>query len=99
MIDQKFPDALPADALAPQAKRWVRQLVFFMGIGFHPDTPFSDYVVPDGKPSFTAEQCEALESGLSAAWRILDREGFNLYTVAHRAQRVLLRQLLRSPRD
>ena len=91
------PLAEPA-RVALAAKRWVRQLVFFVGIGFHPDTPFPDYFMPDGKPSFTPEQCQLLESGLKAAWRALDREGLDLYTVAYRAQRVLLRQLLRSPR-
>ena len=47
----------------------------------------------------TPEQCQALESGLKTAWQVLEREGFDLYIVAFRAHRLLLRQLLRSPHD
>jgi hypothetical protein len=92
MTEPRFPQALPADASAAQARRWVRQLVLFVGTGFHPDTPFDDYVRSDGIRSFTPEQCQALEAGLKTAWEILDRAGMDIYTVAFRAHRLLLRR-------
>lgn len=97
MSNSSFPEPLPASASAVQAKRWVRNLVFFVGAGFHPDTPFCDYVTPDGKPSFSPQQCQALEAGLCAAWLVLETAGFDPYAVAYRAQRLLFRRSLKKP--
>ena len=30
-----------------------------------------DYMTPDGTPSFSPQQCQALEAGLCTAWQVL----------------------------
>ncbi|RPI61963.1 MAG: hypothetical protein EHM48_04850 [Planctomycetaceae bacterium] len=86
-----LPDPISEQATAVQAAQWLRELVRFVGPGFHPDTPFSDYVnTAGGSPSFTAAQCEVLELGLKQAWTILSNAGVDVYAAALTAQRRML---------
>jgi hypothetical protein len=81
---KKFDDKmspLPETPTVREAISWVRGLARYIGPGFHPDTPFCDYVQPDGKPSFTGEQCESLERELERAWKCLDAGGIDIYRV------------------
>ena len=85
-------DPLPAGPELPQAVAWVKDLVRFVGPGFHPDTPFEDYITHDGVPSFTPRQCILLKTGLQRAWGVLDAAQKDLYAVTFRVQRLLLRK-------
>lgn len=76
---------------ADEARRYVRSLVRLVGIGFHPDQPFSGYVdAGSGRASFGPRECRQLEAGLNRAWRTLDAAGEDLYAIAHEEQRRIL---------
>ena len=83
-------DPLPAGPELSQAVAWVKDLVRFVGPGFHPDTPFEEYNTLDGAPSFTPRQCAIMKTGLQRAWSVLDAARKDLYAVAFRVQRNLL---------
>jgi len=85
-----IPEPLPATATPTQAAAWLCRLVLFVGPGFHPDTPFGEYVKPDGTPSFSSLQCDTLERGLQTVWSILDRAGRDIYDIALPVQRRML---------
>lgn len=88
---RRLPGQLPDGAGPAEAARWIRELVRFVGPGFHPDTNFSEYVDWCGKRSFLAEEGSVLADRLAHAWSILDNAGISIYTVAFREQRRLLR--------
>lgn len=86
-----FPESLPAGAGPKEAAAWVRKIAGFVGLGFHPDTPFSEYVkVDDGSRSFTRLQCTKLQRSLDAAWEILSKNDIDIYSIGLREQRRLL---------
>ena len=91
-----MPEPLPEGATVKDAIRWVRNLVRFVGPGFHPDSSFCDYVTDDGVNSFTPKECRFLERELTHAWDVLDKAGVEIYRVALTVQRRLLRQMLQS---
>jgi len=82
-----LPSPLPENATLAQAVRWLRQLVRYVGPGFHPDTSFHDYVRSDGSTSFTREDASILEADLIRPWRIFDRARIEIYAIALPAQR------------
>ncbi len=44
---------------------WARQVRDVLGLGFHPDTPFSDYIdVADESAVFSVEEAERLDGEL-----------------------------------
>lgn len=43
------------------AKQWLTFLDEFHGGGFHPDTPFTDYVGDDDQPTYTPEEAAMLQ--------------------------------------
>ena len=43
------------------AVRFVKWCVAEIGLGYHPDTPFGDYVDGDGHASFSAEEAGLLD--------------------------------------
>lgn len=50
-----------------EAVRFVEAAACFIGGGFHPDTPFGDYVDRDGRNVFTADEVRLLDDGLQIA--------------------------------
>lgn len=52
------------------------------GLNFHPDTPFSDYVNRDGKPSYTPEQINVRDNLLDESFAYCDANGLDIYEVA-----------------
>ena len=88
--NESVPVPLSKNASPGQASRWVRRCVRFVGAGFHPDTPFSQYVRPDGSASFTNAESQILEIGLERAWTILENAGIEIYAVALAVQRRIL---------
>ena len=88
----KMPAQISEDATAVEAALWVRRIVRFVGPGFHPDTPFDEYVrIGDGSCLFAPGEAELLQANLDRAWAILDRAGIEIYSVALRTQRQLLK--------
>jgi hypothetical protein len=85
----RIPD-LAHEATARDAIRWVRNLVRFIGPGFHPDSAFEDYVMDDGTLCFTPDQCVILERALAQAWKLLDEAGLEIYRIALTVQRRML---------
>ena len=70
---------------------WLRALTKWIGPGFHPDTPASDYVrVDDGRPLFAPAEAARLDENLDRCFRLLDAEGRNPYDIAIKVQRRLL---------
>lgn len=76
----KTPLLLPENAKPQDAVEWVRAQVDLVGLGYHPDTPYRDYVVcQTGEPTFTAEQADAMEESRAIAFGLL---GDRIYEVA-----------------
>jgi hypothetical protein len=66
-MNLQLPEGSPPDA----ALCWLSQLVRDFGSGFHLDTDPVDYVLPDGQPCFTNDQCRTLMESLDRLFRIL----------------------------
>jgi hypothetical protein len=69
------------------AVRFIKWCVEEIGLGYHPDTPFADYVDGDGRPSFSAADATRLEELANRAFEFCDP-----YQVGHdEFQRLLAR--------
>ena len=51
---------------------FVKWCVEHLGLGYHSDTPFDDYVEKDGKPVFTSEQTRTLDALTEKACAFID---------------------------
>ena len=63
-----------------QVKEFFKHLLG-MGIVFHPDTPFEDYV-QDGKRVFTDTECKRLDDLMFDCFWICKRKGVDIYQIA-----------------
>ena len=82
-----FDALLPAGVDEEGCKEWLRKLCRDFGLGFHPDTPASDYTNSEGLP-LPPDVVAALDDSMDRAFEILDEE--TLYTVcAEVAERTL----------
>jgi hypothetical protein len=54
------------------ATRFVRWCVEQLGLGYHPDTRFADYVEEDGRPAFTPAQALQLDELTEKAFAFID---------------------------
>jgi hypothetical protein len=54
------------------ATRFVKWCVEQLGLGFHPDTRFAEYVEEDGSPVFTPEQARQLDELTEKAFNFID---------------------------
>jgi hypothetical protein len=82
-----FDPNLPAGADENGCKEWLRKLCQDFGLGFHPDTPSSDYTNWEGLP-LPPNVVSALDDSVDRAFEILGDEP--LYTVcAEVAERML----------
>ena len=88
---QPQPTLSSAPSLA-ECRTFVRRLTRWVGPGFHPDTPFREYALPDGARGFDRKTCQLLENSLSRATKVLDYAGVDVCAVAIPIQRRLLRQ-------
>jgi len=74
-----------------QAQAVVRKLIKKLGLGFHPDTPISDYVeTRTGKPSFSPAETQRLQRQIDCAFQTLGVPGIHDY--AWNTVRPLLRK-------
>ena len=44
----------------------LKEIILTVGPGFHPDTPFDDYVMADHSPSFSEQEIALLDRSLQA---------------------------------
>lgn len=72
------------------AKRCMTDLTETIGPGFHPDTPFSDYIDENWSPLFEVERSEYLDRALDEVMSILRYFEVDSYDVANEVQRRLL---------
>lgn len=68
-----FDPNLPADADEDGCKEWLRKLCRDFGLGFHPDTPASDYRNREGLP-LPPDVVSALDDSLDRVFEILGDE-------------------------
>ena len=50
-----------------------------IGLGFHPDTPGSDYITKEGDPLFSAEQAAEYDSKIDKCFEICEELGLDFY--------------------
>jgi hypothetical protein len=71
-------------------------IVFFesiVGAGFHPDTPFTDYINTEtGEPTFTPEQSDLYDTLLDKAFNVCSALGEDIYAIG-------LEELPEDPQD
>ena len=65
---------LPGDSSRRHAIRWLKQLIRYVGHGFHLDTTPNDYTSPEGRPLFSPSDCVVLERSLDRLLKILGAE-------------------------
>lgn len=65
---------LPGDSSRRHAIRWLKQLIRYVGHGFHQDTTPNDYTSSEGRPLFTSADCAMLERSLDRLLQILGSE-------------------------
>ena len=65
---------LPGDSSRRHAIRWLKQLIRYVGHGFHLDTTPNDYTSPEGRPLFSPSDCVVLERSLDRLLKILGSE-------------------------
>ena len=83
---------LPAGSTPEEATVWLGQLVRDFGLGFHLDSEPAEYVFPDGRQVFTADQCTELMNSLSRLVQILGDA--RAYDVGAEVSSVLLAESL-----
>jgi hypothetical protein len=61
-------------------KKFLKDCIYKLGMGFHPDTDFNDYIeVNTDKVVFPAEQAERLNVKMEQAFKICEQEGEEIY--------------------
>lgn len=81
---------------AVQARQFIRSCVRVIGIGYHPDTPFADYVDGDGRPTLSDDGAAYLQGQHDEAVRLLEKfalHDLDVYAVALAAVREFYSQL------
>lgn len=81
---------LPSNPSVRDSSEYIRKLTRWVGAGFHPHTPFSEYVRPDGSRSFDSATCAKLQGDLAIAAATLDGAGIDVCAVALPVQRAIL---------
>lgn len=82
---------LDAPSTAKGAVIWLRHVTKWIGPGFHPDTPATDYIRLDNAiPLLTPIQAERLDRDLARCFRLLEGNGRTPYDVSIKVQRRLL---------
>lgn len=64
-------------------RNFIRQCTEELGMGFHPDTPFDDYVnVDTGLPTYTPEQAEERQLQMEQAMEWCDENHQDIYEMS-----------------
>lgn len=68
-----------------------------LGIGFHPDTDFEDYIFKqgekEGKKAFTKQEAEELNKTLAECFEQCKKEGADIYRIALKKANPLLQKV------
>jgi hypothetical protein len=83
---------LPLSPSLADCKKYMRDLVQWIGPGFHPDSVFEDYVTPSLEHCFSSADAERLNALLEKAMTVLANAGIDPCEIALPVQRKLLRQ-------
>lgn len=85
---------LPADATARHAIACLRSLTKQIGVGFHPDTPGSEYVTgrSPGRRSFDDAVADELDATVSHCLSLVAATGRDPYATPFRVQRRMIRR-------
>ena len=80
------------DAIEAEYRAFVKQRIAELGLGFHPDTIFENYVEDDGRPVY--------KPAVAAAFQAIQDKGFDLlggrvHAIAYDEMRPLIRRLRR----
>ncbi|MBS1985368.1 MAG: hypothetical protein JST16_14475 [Bdellovibrionales bacterium] len=65
---------LPGDSSRRHTIRWLKQLIRYVGLGFHLDTAPNDYILSEGRPLFTPAESAILEQSRDRLLEILGTE-------------------------
>lgn len=71
------------------AKAWIRDQVRKVGLGFHIDTPYEDYVDENGEPIYNKFKAREWDVSLDIACTILKQHNIDPYEVALKAMKEL----------
>ncbi len=94
MHDMPDEPTLPKNATANDAVRYIRALVRWIGVGFHPDENFHSYVNTETqRHSFGIDQATRLNIELDRAICLLDGTGVDVYDVGIRVQHRMYREM------
>lgn len=53
-----------------------------LGLGFHPDTPFEDYIIPyTDKPTFTTDESEAMNEHIDICFTVCENAKLDIYQI------------------
>ena len=85
------PPTLSTRADAREAVIWLRDLTKWIGPGFHPDTPASEYVdAATDRALLAPRDASRLDRDIARAFHLLEEHGRTPYDVAIKVQRRLL---------
>lgn len=61
-----------------EAEEFIRETVQNIGMGYHPDSRFEDYVDDNGKRLFSDDEAEELNMKTNAAFNVLGTEVYDI---------------------
>lgn len=82
---QKHPRAHAAAAAITNPAD-IHQFLYYLTVTrrtvFHPDTPFNDYITPEGKPTFTGSECVELAERVNECFAVFNERRGCFYDFA-----------------
>jgi hypothetical protein len=66
------------------AREFICDCERLVGLGFHPDTRFEDYITPDREPSFSADDAGILDARMDEAFAVMDEAHVDPYEMSLR---------------
>lgn len=64
-------------------KDQLTKFIDIIGVGFHPDTYFSDYVdFAKNKPLFTPNECRNMDNQMNECFAMCEKYGLDIYSIA-----------------
>ena len=62
-------------------KSFFTDLVYKLHLNFHPDDPFEDYVMEDGRPLFTQQEAAIFETLMNECFNVCDKADVDIYEI------------------
>lgn len=82
---RQYPDLEEGSMALQGATRFIEKCARELGTGFHPDTPFSDYVDGSGRSVYSPSQAREMDAAMDRARQAFDENGVDIYDVAIQA--------------